>query len=106
MLDGASEYQLFWRVMLPLVRLGLITISIFNFLTVWNEFLPALTLLETPERMTVPLGLYNLKTTQGYSGDWVSMIAGLNIAIIPTFIVFVILQRRITGGLTIGALKG
>ena len=105
-LDGASEHQVFWRVMFPLVRPGLVTISIFNFLGVWNEYILALFLLSDAEKMTVPVGLYNLKTSQGYVGDWVSMFAGLIIVLLPTLIVFLILQRRIMGGMTIGALKG
>jgi ABC-type glycerol-3-phosphate transport system permease component len=105
-LDGASEYQIFWLVMLPLARPGLITVAIFNFLYAWNEYLLALTLISTPSRMTVPVGLYNLKVTQGHGGNWVALIAGLVLVMIPTFIVFVLLQRRITSGLTIGAVKG
>jgi len=105
-LDGASEYHLFWRVMFPLARPGLVTVSIFNFLLIWNEYLLALFLLTDPEKMTVPVGLYNLKVSQGYAGDWVSMFAGLTIVLLPTLIVFLILQRRIVGGLTAGALKG
>jgi len=105
-LDGASEHQLFWRVMLPLVRPGLVTISIFNFLSIWNEYTLALFLLSDAEKMTVPVGLYNLKTSQGYVGDWVSMFAGLVIVLLPTVLVFLVLQRRIMGGMTLGALKG
>jgi ABC-type glycerol-3-phosphate transport system permease component len=105
-LDGASEYGVFWRVMMPLVRPGLITVSVFNFLFCWNEYMLALFLLSKAENMTVPVGLYNLKSVQGYRGDWVSMFAGLMIVLLPTAVIFLIAQRRIVGGLTLGALKG
>jgi ABC-type glycerol-3-phosphate transport system permease component len=105
-LDGANEYQVFWQIMLPLVRPGLVTVSIFNFLNIWNEYLLALMLLNKPENMTVPMGLYFLRVTQGAASDWVSMIAGLVIVLTPTFIFFLIFQNRIAGGLTVGALKG
>ncbi len=105
-LDGATEYQVFWRVMFPLVKPGLLTASIFNFLSTWNEYLLALFLLSDTAKMTMSVGLYNLRTTQGYRGDWVAMFAGLVIVFVPTLMVFLVLQRRIIGGLTVGALKG
>lgn len=105
-IDGCSEYGLFWRVMLPLAMPGVVTISIFNFLDIWNEFLLALVLLASPERMTLGVGLYNLKVTQTYACDWTGMLAGLVIVLIPSLLVFFVLQGRIVKGLTMGALKG
>jgi ABC-type glycerol-3-phosphate transport system permease component len=105
-LDGASEYQLFWLVMFPLAQPGLYTISIFNFLNLWNEYLFAIFLLNAPEKMTVPVGIYNLRNVQGATGDWGGMIAGLIIILVPTLIFYLIFQNRIVGGLTAGALKG
>ena len=105
-LDGASEYQVFWLVMLPLASPGLYTISIFNFLGVWNEYLFALFLLNDPAKMTIPVGLYNLRNTMGATANWTSMFAGLIIILVPTLIFFLIFQNRIIGGLTAGALKG
>lgn len=105
-LDGASEYGTFWKVMLPLASPGLITITIFNFLGIWNEYLLALMLINKTERMTIPLGLYNLKVVQEYAADWTGLFAGFILVLLPTVIVFIILQRRITQGLTVGALKG
>ena len=65
-LDGASEYGVFWQVMAPLAMPGIITVSIFNFLDIWNEYMIALILIKSPEKNTIPLGLYNLKYTQQY----------------------------------------
>lgn len=105
-LDGASEYGVFWKVMLPLSMPGIITVTIFNFLGVWNEYLIALMLISTKTKNTVPLGLYNLKVTQTYAADWTGLFAGFVIVMIPTIIAFLLLQNRITRGMTVGALKG
>ena len=105
-LDGATEYGVFWHVMLPLAKPGIITISIFNFLGIWNEYMMALFLLRSPGKFTIPLGLYNLKVTQQYAADWTGLFAGLVIVMIPTILFFIILQGRITRGMTVGAIKG
>ena len=105
-LDGASEYQVFWLVMLPLASPGLYTISIFNFLGIWNEYLFAIFLLNDPAKMTIPVGIYNLRNTMGATADWTSMFAGLIIILVPTLIFYLIFQNRIIGGLTAGAIKG
>lgn len=105
-LDGATEYQVFWKVMLPLAKPGLFTISIFNFLNIWNEYLFALFLLNDSSKMTVPVGIYNMRNIQGSTADWTSMIAGLILIMVPTLIFYLIFQHRIIGGLTAGALKG
>lgn len=105
-LDGASELNVFLRVMLPLAMPGIITVTIFNFLGVWNEYLMALMLLSTDTKYTIPLGLYNLKVTETYSADWVGLFAGFVIVMIPTILIYLLLQDRITRGMTVGALKG
>jgi len=105
-LDGATEYGVFWRVMLPLAAPGLITVTIFNFLGIWNEYLLALMLINKTEKMTIPLGLYNLKVVQQRAADWTGLFAGFVIMLLPTIIAFIILQDRVTKGMTVGALKG
>lgn len=105
-LDGASEYGVFWRVMLPLAMPGLITVTIFNFLGVWNEYMLALMLINEPSKMTIPLGLYNLKVVQEYAADWTGLFAGFVMVLLPTIILFILLQDRVTEGMTVGALKG
>jgi len=104
--DGASDFGVFWRVAFPLAMPGLVTISIFNFLGVWNEYLLALMLISSPDQTTLPLGLAALRVQQQMTGDWTSMFSGIVIAMIPSLIIFLLLQRRLTGGLTTGALKG
>lgn len=105
-LDGASEYGVFWRVMLPLSLPGLTTVTIFNFLGIWNEYMLGMMLISDPEKMTIPLGLYRLKVVQEYSADWVGLFAGFVMILIPTLIMYLALQDKITEGMTVGAIKG
>jgi N-acetylglucosamine transport system permease protein len=104
--DGASDFAVFWRVAFPLAMPGLVTISIFNFLGVWNEYLLALMLISSPSQMTLPLGLYNLRVQQQMATDWTSLFSGVVITMVPSLIVFLVLQRQLAAGLTTGALKG
>ena len=105
-IDGASEYTVFWKIMLPLARPGLITAAIFNFLAIWNEYLFALIFVNTPEKKTLPLGLASVSIQAQYKVDFGLLFAGLTIIIIPTLITYLVLQKQLTKGITAGALKG
>jgi ABC-type glycerol-3-phosphate transport system permease component len=106
LIDGASEYTIFWRIMLPLAKPGLITAAIFNFLGIWNEYLFALIFINTPEKKTLPLGLASVSIQAQYKTDLGLLFAGLIIIIVPTLIVYLVLQKQLTQGITAGALKG
>jgi N-acetylglucosamine transport system permease protein len=105
-IDGASLYMVFWRVMLPLAKSGMLTIAVFNFLGVWNEFMWALITISDNKLKTLPLGMSNLLEVGYYATDWGAMFAGFIIMLVPTFLVYAIFQNRLTEGITIGALKG
>ena len=105
-IDGASEFTVFWRIMLPLAKPGLISAAIFNFLGLWNEYLFALIFVNSPEKKTLPLGLSNVSLQAQYNTDYGLLFAGLVIVIIPTLITYLVLQRHLTKGITAGALKG
>jgi ABC-type glycerol-3-phosphate transport system permease component len=105
-LDGASEWQVFWRVMLPLAAPGMITVTIFNSLRFWNEYLLPMMLINSTEKMTMPVGLFNLMQQSEQIGDQTGLFAGFVIVLVPTLVIFFILQGRITKGMTAGALKG
>ena len=105
-LDGASSWKVFSEVYFPLTLPGLATTAIFNFLAIWNEYHFALVFLTNANYKTLPVGLYNLHVSQQYAVNWPAMFAGLVILVLPTFLIFVLLQERIVAGLTIGALKG
>lgn len=105
-IDGASLYGVFWRVMLPLAKSGLLTIGIFNFLGLWNEYFWALIVISDNAKKTLPLGMATLLQQAHYSTDWGALFAGFIIMLVPTFTVYAIFQSRLTQGVTIGALKG
>jgi len=106
LIDGASEFKAFWRVMLPLAKPGLATVAIFNFLGVWNEYFLAFVFLDKPELRTIPIGLANMFIAANYKSDFGLMFAGVAIMMIPTFAIYIMLQERLTKGITMGALKG
>lgn len=105
-LDGCSHWGVFWRIMLPLARPGLITAGIFNAIGLWNEYPLALVIMTQNNRMTLPLAIANLAQKQHYQTDWGALFAGLVIVMIPTLIGYLFFQSRITAGLTAGAVKG
>jgi N-acetylglucosamine transport system permease protein len=105
-LDGANQYQVFFQIMLPLARPGLIAMGIFNFLGQWNQFLLPLVLMPNEDRYLLSQGLYFLAVQQGYQNDYGALFAAMVITMVPTLIVYVLFQRRLESGLTAGALKG
>lgn len=105
-MDGCGEYRTFWHVMLPLAKPGLITAAIFNFLGIWNEYIFALVFVNTPENKTLPLGLASVSIQAQYRTDFGLLFAALVIVVLPTLLVYVVLQRQLTEGITAGALKG
>ncbi len=105
-IDGAGEFQIFYRVMLPLASPGIITASIFNFIALWNEYMLALVMINDQDKRTIGLGLYALQGSMQYTSDWVGLFAGVVIVMVPTFILFVIMSERVIEGITLGATKG
>ena len=106
LMDGCSYYQIFTRIILPLSRPSLVTVGIFNFIAFWNEYVFALTYVTDPSKKTLAVGLVSLLSTAQYQTKWGVLFAGLTIVMVPTMIVYAIFQNKITGGLTVGALKG
>lgn len=105
-IDGCGEYRVFWHIMLPLAKPGLITAAIFNFIGLWNEYLFALVFVSSDVKKTLPLGLAAVSMQAQYKTDYGLMFAGLVIVLIPTLLVYIVLQRHLTRGITLGALKG
>lgn len=104
-IDGANDFQVFSRVMLPLAAPGLITASIFNFIGLWNEFQLALIFIQAPDLRPLSLSLYTLKNAMTYSGDWAGLFAGVVIVIVPTIVLFIWLSERMMSGMTLGSVK-
>ena len=106
LIDGANEYQVFFRVMLPLAQPGLVAMGIFNFLGMWNQYILPLVLMSERDNYVLPQGLSFLLHQQYYKSDWSALFAALTIIMIPTLVVYVIFQNQIQKGVTVGALKG
>ncbi|MEJ3654416.1 carbohydrate ABC transporter permease [Actinomycetes bacterium KLBMP 9759] len=104
MLDGCSHAGAFFRIMLPLAKPGLISVGIFNFLGLWNQFILPLVIM-TGDNQVLSQGLVVLASNQGYRSDWSALFAGLVIALLPVVAVYAAFQRRIQDGLSVGALK-
>jgi ABC-type glycerol-3-phosphate transport system permease component len=94
----------FTKVAVPLAAPGLATTAVFGFINSWNEFLLSFVILGGGDKRTVPVGIYNFVGSE--VADWGPLMAATTMAVIPTLIMFVFAQRRITGGLTAGAVKG
>lgn len=106
MIDGCGHFRLFFRVMLPMARPGLISVAIFNFLSHWNQFILPQVLMQGDEsKWVLAQGLAALAVSQGYQGDFSGLFAGLTIAMLPVLVVYVAFQRQIQSGLTAGQLK-
>ncbi|MFC7530263.1 carbohydrate ABC transporter permease [Actinoplanes sp. GCM10030250] len=104
-LDGCSHAAVFFRVMLPLARPGLVAVGIFNFLGLWNQYLLPLVLNPDPDRYVLAQGLAALSVSQGYRSDWSGLFAGLTIAMLPVLVAYVAFQRHIRAGMTAGAVR-
>jgi multiple sugar transport system permease protein len=101
--DGAGPWVRYWRLILPLSRPALATVAIFSFLASWDEFVWALTVINDPNRRTLPIAI---ALFQGqHSTSWGLVFAASTIAIIPVFAIFLIFQRQFVSGITSGALK-
>ena len=105
-IDGCSQIRTFWNIMLPLAQPGLVTLTVFNFLTIWNEFFISLIFGNRPAVRPVSLGLYNMIQSMRYTSDWGGMFASVVIVFLPTFILYIFLSDKIIKGVTAGAIKG
>ncbi|HIW36062.1 MAG TPA: carbohydrate ABC transporter permease [Candidatus Treponema faecavium] len=105
-IDGCSPMRTFWQIMLPLAQPGIVTVSIFNFITIWNEYFMSLIFANKTAVRPVAVGLYNMIQSMRYTGDWGGMFASVVIVFAPTFILYIFLSEKIIAGVTGGAIKG
>lgn len=104
-IDGASQWTILRRIMLPIALPGVATVAMFAFLNSWNEFLAALIFLSDQNKFTLPIMLVNVSS--GIYGiiDWGALQAGVTVTMVPCIILFLLLQRYYVRGLTAGAVK-
>src|SRR5205809_1036629 len=104
-LDGASIYKVFYRVALPMVANGLVTIALVQFFFLWNGLLFTLTFISSDSNRTIQTGLLNF-TGQYGQVDWGPTFAAISLAVIPTLILYLVLNQQVIKGLASGSLKG
>ncbi|RAV22541.1 carbohydrate ABC transporter permease [Paenibacillus contaminans] len=105
-IDGASLFQVFWRIIVPLSTPGIVTVAIFKFLGLYNNFLGPLIYLSDPSKYTIGVNMYQANMKMQYTSDWVTMFAGVVIVMVPSIIFYMLFQKRIMAGATMGATKG
>lgn len=103
-MDGANSFQIWWKVLMPLVKPSLVTLTIFTFVSAWGDFLWPLIIVNDQNMFTLPLGLNMLSGT--FTSDWRLIAAGAIISMIPVIVIFLLLQRFFIGGAMKGAIKG
>ena len=103
-IDGASRWQTVTQIILPISAPGLVTTTIYTFIAAWNEFLFALSFIQNQTKMPLTLGLYRF--VGRWSSQWELLTTAAFLAIIPVLVLFYVIQQRLVGGLTGGAVKG
>jgi arabinogalactan oligomer / maltooligosaccharide transport system permease protein len=103
-IDGASQWMIFRKIILPLTRPGIAVTALFSFMTAWNEFIMASTFMTDESRYTLPVLIQS--SVGQFSADWGLFAAGAVVTSLPVMIAFYVLQKYLVGGLTTGAVKG
>jgi len=103
-MDGANHWDIFLKVIFPNIVPAISTIVIYNFVHIWNEFIFALVLIQSPNKMTLPVGLQ--KFYGEFSVNVPGLMAALTLASLPLILIFVLAQERVVKGLAGGAVKG
>lgn len=105
-IDGSGYLKTMVKVILPMARPSIITVILFNFLSFWNEYIIAITLLTDPKgTKTLPVGLMNLMKAQNAAAQYGRMYAGLVLVMLPTLLLYIMVQKKLTQGMTLGGLK-
>lgn len=107
-MDGASHTRLFFQVMMPMARPGLISITIFNIIGQWNQYLLPVALMQgegSDQKYVLPQGIATISISAGYVADWSALFAALTLSILPMIVAYAFFQRQIQQGLTAGAVK-
>jgi raffinose/stachyose/melibiose transport system permease protein len=103
-IDGCSTFGFFWRILLPLSRPALATVTVLAIVTSWNSFFLPLLVFQGAEQWTLPLGVMNFSSD--HSSDWAKILAFTSLSMIPAILFYAVAERHIVSGLTSGAVKG
>lgn len=104
LIDGCGYFKTMIKVMIPMAKPSIVTVTLFNFLAFWNEYIIALTLMSGSNR-TLPVGLLALMQASRGKAEYGMMYAGLVIVMLPTLILYIMVQKKLTQGMTLGGLK-
>ncbi|WP_367925041.1 carbohydrate ABC transporter permease [uncultured Ruthenibacterium sp.] len=105
--DGAGYFTTMVRIILPMAKPSIITVILFEFLAYWNEYIISMTMLTDPNgARTLPVGLLNLMKAQNAKAEYGQMYAGMVMVMIPTLVLYMCVQKKLTQGMTLGGLKG
>ena len=104
-IDGCTPSGAFWKVIFPMAQTGIVTVTIFNFINIWNEYFLSLIFANSDKLRPVAVGLYSMISAMKYTGDWAGMFAAVTIVFLPTFILYLFLSEKIISAVT-GGLKG
>lgn len=104
-IDGCGHFKTMVKVMFPMAKPSIITVILFNFLAFWNEFIVAQTLMTQESARTLPVGLMNLMQAARGKAEYGRLYAGLVIIMLPTLLLYIAVQKKLTQGMTLGGLK-
>jgi N-acetylglucosamine transport system permease protein len=105
LIDGSSHTRLFFQVMLPMAKPGMVSVAIFNVIGQWAQYLLPLVLMTNADKYVLTQGIAQISVNAGYEADWSGLFAALSMSILPMIIVYAFFQRQIQAGLTAGAVK-
>jgi len=104
--DGCSYFNMMTRIMLPVAKPSIITVILFNFLSFWNEFIIAMTIMTKDKFKTLPVGLVALMKGDNAAAEYGRMYAGLVMVMLPTLILYICVHKKLMRGMTAGGVKG
>ena len=106
MIDGCGPFRILTSIIIPMCKPGIVTVCMISAMAAWNEYPVALVMVTDPTKATLPVGLANLYEIQRYATDWGALFAALVLALIPTVILFIVGQKQLVQGLSVGGVKG
>lgn len=105
-LDGAGYFRTMVDVIIPMAKPAVITVILFNFLAFWNEYILAMTIMTDKAKRTLPVGLINLQQAARGAANYGRLYAGLVLVMLPTLILYIMVQKQLTQGMMVGGEKG